>query len=269
MACLAAYLGFFMGSHGRPEPRLLLHTLAGCFLVGGGAAALNPYFERDRDARMKRTSGRPLPSGRITPLEALLFGLSISVLGLIYLAAWVNTLAAAVALVMHVSYVFLYTPLKPRTYLSAWIGAVAGSIPPVLGWAGASGTLDPGAGVLFLILFCWQFPHIFAIGWMHRDDYVRGGMRVLADSDPEGKRTWVQMTLFSAAMLAVGTFPYFAGMAGIVYLAVSLLIGICFLAFAATLNTAKKLNENAVHLLFASIVYLPVLIFAMVVNKNP
>ena len=120
-----------------------------------------------------------------------------------------------------------------------------------------------------MILFCWQFPHIFAIGWMYREDYARGGMRVLADSDPDGKRTWMQMTLFSVAMLIAGALPYFAGMAGIVYLSVALVISACFLAFAASLNTAQKLDQNAVNLLFASIVYLPVLIFVMVVNKNP
>src|SRR6267142_1269907 len=237
----------------------MIHLLIGSLLAAGGTLALNQYRERDLDARMERTRARPLPAGRLQPLEAWLFGVALTVLGTAYLAALVNPLVALVTMATTVLYLFAYTPLKQRTPLCTLVGAGAGALPPVAGWAAARGDVAPGAWVLFAILFLWQVPHTRAIARLYRDDYARAGVRVLPVVDPDGASTDRQIVLGSLALLSVSLLPAAMGWTGPIYLAGGLLLGIAFAAVGVVHAFAPS-SRAARRVLLASLLYLPLLL---------
>jgi protoheme IX farnesyltransferase len=256
MVMLTALVGYVLGSRGPLVAPHLFATLAGTALVAAGASALNMLLERRSDALMLRTRARPLPAGRLRPAEALACGLALTSTGLAALAWLAGPLPALVALVTWASYLFLYTPLKLRTSFSTVIGAFPGALPPVIGWAAARGSLEPGAFVLFAILFLWQIPHFLAIAWIYRDDYARGGLPMLPVLDPDGRITGRQAVANSLALLVVSLTPTAAGLAGSVYLAGAILLGLAFTAVAVWAAAAR--TPRAARALFlASLVYLP------------
>jgi len=258
MVVLTALVGFVMAEPGPVRFVLLASALAGTALVASGAAVLNQLLERDTDALMERTRRRPLAAGRVAPLEAAAFGLAVTVAGVALLLWRCGPLPAAVALVTWTSYLFLYTPLKRRTPLATLVGAVPGALPPVIGWTAASGAVDPGAYILFAILFLWQVPHFLAIAWMYRDDYARGGFPMLPVVDREGTFTARQTVVHSLALLLVSLAPVVAGMAGPAYAGGAALLGVALTLFSLRLLSAR--DEVAARGLFlASVLYLPAL----------
>jgi heme o synthase len=252
---LTTLVGFVVASVGPVDRAALGVVLLGTGLVAAGASALNMLLERETDARMLRTRTRPLPSGRLRPAEALAFGAALTLAGLACLLWWSGSTTALVAFLTWASYLFLYTPLKTRTSLSTIVGAFPGALPPVIGWAGARGAVEPGAYVLFAILFLWQIPHFLAIAWIYRDDYARGGLPMLPVLDPAGRLTGRQVVANSVALGLVSLAPVVAGLAGGVYLAGALLLGAGLLAVAIRMAVAR--NVAAARALFASsILYL-------------
>lgn len=266
LVVLTTYVGYHLGAAEPAGWSYVLHLLLGTGLVCGGTSTLNQVWERDRDARMQRTRRRPLPAARIGVAEALVFGAALSVVGLAELALFVNRLAAAVAAFTLATYIFVYTPLKPRTWLCTAVGAVPGALPPVIGWTGARGELDAGGWTLFAILFAWQLPHFYALAWMYRDDYARGGFRVLSVIDPEGRGTRREILAWSAALLPLSLGPVALHLAGPVYLAGALALGVAFLAFAVQMALGRT-APHALRLFLASIVYLPALFGLLVLDK--
>jgi protoheme IX farnesyltransferase len=256
-----------MASRGGVAPLPLLLTLVGTGLVAAGSATLNMLLERDTDALMQRTRGRPLPAGRLRPSDALWFGLLLTSAGLLLLALLVRPLAAAVALVTWASYLFAYTPLKTRTSLSTIVGAFPGALPPVIGWAAARGSLDGGAFVLFAILFLWQIPHFLAIAWIFREDYARGGLPMLPVLDPGGRVTGRQAVANSLALSLVSVVPSVAGMTGKVYLFGAIALGIGFTGVAVHAAVART-TAAARALFLASIVYLSLLSALLLLGRT-
>ncbi len=265
LVVLTTAAGFYMASAG-VDLLLLLHTLFGTALVAGGSAALNQYLERDLDARMARTWGRPLPSGRLAPIEALVFGAGLISLGSVYLLLLTNGLTSLLGLGTAFLYLSIYTPLKTRTSYCTAIGSIPGALPPLMGWAGAAGTLDARALGLFLILVLWQFPHFLAISWAYRRDYQQGGFSMLSGADPDGRRTAVRIILYSLVLFGTSLLPVFSGLTGHVYLAgaITLGVGLLLLGFQAAW---VRSNSAARKLSLGTIVYLPVLLILMVVDK--
>jgi protoheme IX farnesyltransferase len=258
MVVFTALVGFVTATAAPPWNALLLAALAGTGLVAAGASALNQVMERDTDALMHRTRTRPIPAGRIRPVEASLFGALLTLAGLVLLGALCGPLAALVAFSTWASYLFLYTPLKRRSHLATLVGAVPGALPPVIGWAAASGSLEPGAFILFAIVFLWQIPHFLAIAWLYRDDYERGGLKVLPVIDREGRLTGRQAVLHSVALLIVSLAPVAAGLGGALYLAGAVGLGVGLTLAALQLARARSLVA-ARYLFLASVLYLPAL----------
>ena len=224
LVMFTSMVGFIMASS-TLVPSRLAAALLGTGFVAAGASVLNMVLERQTDALMLRTRRRPLPAGRIRPLEAAFFGLTLTSLGLLELALLAGVLAAGVAFVTWFTYLFFYTPLKTRSSLSTIVGAFPGALPPVIGWAAARGGLDPGACVLFAILFLWQIPHFLAIAWIYREDYARAGLPMLPVLDSDGRLTGRQAVANSLALLLVSLAPTAAGMTGYRYLVGALVLG--------------------------------------------
>ena len=266
LSVLTALAGYYLGAGGELSGFGLMHTLVGTAMVGGGSGALNQYIERGYDARMRRTENRPLPSGRITPVEALLFGLILSCGGLLYLGFCVNPLTASLASATCVTYLFLYTPLKRLTPLSTLIGAIPGALPPVMGWTAATNEISSGACILFGILFFWQMPHFLSLAWMYRKDYARAGYRLLAVVDEGGGRTAVQALLHICLLIPVSLLLVAWEGAGMIYGVSALVLGGVFLLFSLTL-LARRSSGAARRLFFASLMYLPALMAAMVLDR--
>ena len=234
-------------------------TLLGCLLAGGGAMALNQVIERDVDARMERTQGRPLPMGQLTPLSALLFGTGLVLAGVFLLYFLVNLMAAFLMLLIAFVYVLVYTPLKQVSWINTPVGAIAGAVPPLVGWAAATGTLTLGAWLLFLILFLWQHPHFYALAWIYREDYRRGGLCMLPVIDGDGRRTIRQILFFTALLLPLSLTLTGVGVTGWFYFASTALLGCGFLACAISL--ARHQDDLHARWLFrASLAYLPLLL---------
>lgn len=268
MVLITAFVGFYLGSADVPNYLRLLQMLFGTALTAGGTLALNQYLERDTDALMERTRRRPLPDGRVQPREALWFGVAIVLAGLSYLALAVNVLSALVTAFITLSYLVLYTPMKPRSSLCMLVGAVPGALPPVIGWVAARGSLDITAWVLFAIMFLWQVPHTLAIARLYCADYAKAGIQFLPVIEPDGESTNRQIVSHSAALLAVSLLPTLLGAAGAVYFVVAFLLGVAFLVFGIRLVMQSTL-KRARQLLFASLIYLPVLLLIMALDRIP
>jgi protoheme IX farnesyltransferase len=260
-------LGFCLGAAGEGSWAALAWTLAGTALAAGGAAALNNYLERDADACMARTKRRPLPRGVIEPAGALAFGVTLVLSGVAILVLRVNLPAAFLVLLAAFLYVLVYTPLKKLTWLSTSVGAIPGALPPISGWVAAAGDLDAGAWVLFAVLFAWQHPHFYSIGWMFREDYRRAGFRMLPATDGTGHRTFRQVLFFSAALVAASMALGLTGRAGAVYLAGALVAGLFVLGVSVRLSVTRSLPD-ARRLLRMTIVYLPVLLALILLDAG-
>lgn len=259
-------VGFYLGVNGSLDMSLLLFTLVGTALLAAGANALNHYAERDADALMKRTRDRPLPAGRLEPWAALVFAVTISAAGTASLWLFVNPLTAVLGLVALLSYIFAYTPLKSRTSLCTIVGAVPGAIPPMMGWTAVRGELDVLAWVLFSIVFLWQLPHFLAIAWLYRGDYERAGLPMLPVVDPEGTRTAHQIILYSLALLTVSLLTTVLELTGALYFFGALTLGIGLLALGVGVAISKT-GVRAKRLFLASVLYLPILLVLMIVDK--
>jgi protoheme IX farnesyltransferase len=247
------------------NPLLLFHALFGTALVASGAAALNQYLERFDDAKMRRTANRPLPAGRVTPREALYFGIGLSVTGTLYLALTANTLTSLVGVAALLSYLFLYTPLKRRTHLCTLIGALPGAAPVLMGWSSVQGSLAPEAWLLYATLFLWQFPHFLAIAWLYREDYAHAGMLMLPDEHKSGS-TFRQMWVTSLALIIATVAPSLISMTGKLYLYFALLFGLGLLFFVYRVSSRPS-KHAARQLLHATVIYLPLLYLMMLLDK--
>lgn len=268
MVLTTTVVGFYLGSGASPNYWLLLTTLVGTALAAGGTLALNQYIERDLDARMERTRNRPLPAGRLRPVDALAFGAAITLIGLAMLTFGVNPLSGLVTTLTVVSYLFAYTPLKRQSPLCTLVGAVPGALPPVTGWVAATGELGAGAWALFAILFFWQLPHSLAIARLYAADYARAGFRLLPVVEGDGSSTERQIVGNGAALVLVGLIPTLVGVAGPIYFVAAFVLGMAF--FASTLWMAYARTVGAARrVLFASLIYLPLVLAAMAVDKVP
>src|SRR5262245_31569459 len=262
LVVIAAGLGCVMASESL-NLLVLFHTLIGTALVAGGTAALNHYLERAHDTKMRRTAQRPLPSGRLKPLEALLFGMVLSLVGTTYLAFGLNLLTSLIGLAALLSYLLLYTPLKRRSRLCTLVGAFPGAAPVLMGWSAVRGDLAPEAWVLYAILFLWQFPHFLAIGWMYREDYARAGMLMIPERDGSGRVTFGIIRLRTQALVVMSFIPTLMGMAGKVYLCSAFLLGLG-LIFVVNRAAAERTGAAAKRLLHATVIYLPLLFLFLV-----
>lgn len=266
MVLVTTIVGYYLGSSGATDFLRLLSTLIGTVLAAAGTLALNQFLERDLDARMERTRLRPLPDGRLQPGESLAFGTAITVGGLLHLWLAVGALAAAVTAATVALYLFVYTPLKLRSPLCMVVGAIPGALPPVVGWVAASGEFGAGAWVLFSILYLWQLPHTLAIARLYREDYARAGIRVLPVVDPNGTSTERQIVAGCLALLTVGLLPTLLGLTGAVYFFGALLLGLGFLVCGMSQAVSRSVS-TARRLVFASVLYLPLLLGLMVLDK--
>jgi len=267
LAVFATLTGFLMGSPRSIDYARLSWTLIGAFLVGAGSNALNQWWEREADAHMERTRHRPLPDGRMTPREAAAVGIGAVSLGIGCLGWRVNSLAGWLAVATVVSYVGVYTPLKRLSSLCTLVGAVPGALPPVIGWVAARGSLSVEAWVLFGILFLWQLPHFLALAVMFRDDYERAGFRMLTSLEPGGEITARQMVLYGLALLPVSLFPTLVGLAGRMYFYSAMGLGSLFLALAVRAAWDRS-PQSARQLFLASVLYLPVLLSVLALNRT-
>jgi protoheme IX farnesyltransferase len=266
LVLLTTLVGFYAGFQGPMNYLLMFHALFGTALVASGAAALNQLLEREYDARMRRTAGRPLPSGRLQPVTVMLFGGVCSLVGTVYLALLVNPLTSVLGAISLVSYLFIYTPLKRLTWWNTAVGAIPGALPPLMGWAAARGELSAGGWALFAILAFWQLPHFFAIAWIYKDEYAKAGFKMLPGVDPDGSRTAQQAVSHTLGLLVVSLAPFVLHLAGKIYLVAAILLGGFYLWRA--IQFGRKLDVSSAKLLFfASIIYLPLLLLALVANK--
>lgn len=263
-------VGYFFGLRGASLGQIdwwaLLHTIMGTGLIASGTAALNQWYERDADAKMRRTSDRPLPAGRLDARRALIFGAALAIAGFAELAWFVNLLSGVLGMATLASYLFLYTPLKQRSWLSTTVGAFPGAMPPMIGFAAASGTLTAQAWVLFAILFLWQFPHFYAIAWMYRDDYARAGIRMLPVVEPDGHSTARQIVLYASLLIPVSLAPGLLGMSGKIYLLGALALGVWFLYSGVRAATERSILR-ARGVLLVSVFYLPLLYGLMLLDR--
>jgi protoheme IX farnesyltransferase len=264
---ICAAVGFVFGSGTSPRYATLLHALAGTALMASGTSALNQWYEADSDAKMTRTRERPIPAGRLESSRALAFGLLLSGAGFAELWFGTNALAAALGLLTLFSYLLIYTPLKTRSPACTTVGAFPGAMPPLIGYAAARGYLDTDALALFLVLFVWQFPHFYAIAWMYRDDYARGGIRMLPVVEPDGVSTARRILVSSSLLIPVSLAPRLLGMTGRLYAAAAIANGFALFYFGVRLSRDGTF-ARARRVLLASIVYLPVLFCVMVIDRE-
>jgi heme o synthase len=264
---MSTAIGFLFGEHLAPAWSWLrlFYTLFGTGLIASGTAALNQWYESEGDALMRRTKARPIPSGRLTSVQAFWFGCALSAAGFALLCLGVNVLTGLLALFTLASYLFVYTPLKRRSPVSTTIGAIPGAMPPLIGYAAASGHLNFEAGILYAILFLWQFPHFYAIAWMYREDYARAGIRMLPVVEPSGDSTARRILWFSLALVPMSLAPSFFSMAGNVYLFGALILGVLVL-YAGFRVASQHTILRARQVLLASVVYLPLLYGLLVLD---
>ncbi len=266
MILVTTLVGYYVGLTGPADWARVLHLVFGTLLAAAGTLALNQYWERDVDARMERTRGRPLPEGRLQPLEALAFGGAITLLGVGCLAVFINAVVAGVTVATVVLYLFAYTPLKLRTALCTVVGAVPGALPPVTGWVAARDELGLGAALLFGILFLWQLPHTLAIARLYQADYARAGVRVLPVVDGSGTSTERQIVTACLGLLVVSLLPTLVGLAGPIYFMGALLFGLGF-SVLGVLQALEPTAKTARRVLLASLLYLPAILALLALDK--
>ena len=263
-------IGYFFGlpSHALADLNvlLLIHTIVGTALIASGTAALNQWYERDADEKMLRTAGRPLPSGRLHATRALWFAIALSAAGFIELYFGANPLTAGIGAFTLASYLFLYTPLKRRTWWSTTIGAIPGAMPPMIGYAAAAGTITTESWVLFAILFLWQFPHFYSIAWMYKEDYARAGIQMLPVVEPDCRSTARQIVLYGIALIPVSLVPAMLGMSGRIYLVGALLLGLWFL-YSGVRVALERTLARARSVLITSVLYLPLIYGLMLLDR--
>lgn len=265
LSVLTAIIGYLAASPSR-DLNILISLLIGTSLAAGGAAVLNQWFEREADAKMVRTRERAIPAGRVHPRHALIYGLGLSVLGCLILYSGANSLAGILAAITIVTYTLLYTPLKQLTTWNTVIGAIPGALPPLIGWAAATGKIDPLGWILFIILFLWQMPHFFAIAWTYRNDYAQGGFVMLSNADENGRKVARQSFVFCIALIISTLLPVLLGDASWAYGAIAIAAGIYLLLPAIDFLNAEKRDKAARKLFFASIFYLPALLCTLVLD---
>lgn len=266
LVLVTTLVGCYMSVRGWGDGGRVIATLLGTALMAAGASVLNQVIERKFDALMPRTANRPLPAGRVRPAEAWVFGLVLAAGGMAVLAALVNPLTALLGAITVTTYLLLYTPAKRRTTLCTLIGAIPGAIPAVMGVTAMDGAITAPAAALFGILFVWQMPHFFAIAILYRDDYASGGFRMLPVIDEGARVTTRQIVLYSLALIPMTLLPFMLGMAGWIYLAVAVILGIVFCCFG--INYASNQGRAAArHLFLASIVYLPGILTSMALDR--
>jgi heme o synthase len=276
LVVLTAWCGYYFGCLKSGFPSLnwgLFHALLGIGLVSGGTAALNEVMEHDVDGHMRRTAQRPLPTGRMSLRHGTIVGLLLTVGGALYLDLALNSLTGTLALLTAFIYLAAYTPLKKIHPVCTFVGAFPGAMPGVLGWTAARGRLEWETLVLFAIVFFWQFPHFFSIAWLYRDDYASGNIRMLPVVEPDGKSTSLRIVLYSLVLIPVSLAPSFLGMAGRIYLAGALVLGIALLYVGSRLVllraplSAPRSKQRARQLLQATVLYLPLLFVLMMLNR--
>ncbi len=262
---MSTAIGYYFGHSGHWSVFSVFNTLIGTALMASGTAALNQWYERDADLLMNRTKLRPLPSGRVQAKPALWFGIALAVAGTLELGFGVNWLCSGLCVLTLIMYLFLYTPLKQKTWWSTTIGAFPGAMPPLIGFAGAAGQLTAEAWALGAILFLWQFPHFYAIAWMYREDYQRAGIKMLPVVEPDGVSTSRQIILYSVFLIPISLLPKWLGMTGSLYLVGALALGAWFL-YAGVQVAIDRTRPKARRVLLTSVVYLPVLYALMVLD---
>ena len=265
LSVVTAVVGYLSANPSK-ELNVLISLLFGTSLAAGGAAVLNQWLEREADARMVRTRERAIPAGRVNPLHALIYGLSLSVIGCLIVYVGANPLACALTAITIATYTLLYTPLKRFTTWNTLIGAIPGALPPLIGWAAATGKIDLLGWVLFAILFLWQMPHFFAIAWTYREDYAQGGFVMLSNADNNGHKVALQSFVFCLALIVSTLLPVLLGEASWVYGVIALIAGIYLLRPAIDFLKPEKRDVAARKLFFASIFYLPALLFPLVLD---
>jgi protoheme IX farnesyltransferase len=265
LVVLTSAAGYYLGAIASINLWQMTQAVVGTALVAGGAAVLNQVYERDTDALMRRTLGRPLPDHRVTAGDATIFGLALALAGIALLALGANMLAALLALATLFVYLVVYTPMKRRSPAATLVGAVPGALPALIGWAAARGAATMGGWILFAIVFLWQIPHFMAIAWMYREDYRSAGFPMLPVIEPEGRRTGRQALLFAAALLPVSLAPTFVGLSGWIYFSIALTLSISLLALSVRF-AATRSETSARWLFFGSITYLPLIWAAMILN---
>jgi protoheme IX farnesyltransferase len=266
LVVVSAVAGYVMASGDTGDVVRLVCMTIGTGLVAGGASGFNQILEREPDALMQRTRLRPMPDGRLSVRDALLFAAVLTAAGLVILAAGANALSAVVAFATLASYAVVYTPLKKRTSFATVVGAVPGALPPVIGWAAAEGALSRGAWVLFGLVFLWQLPHFLAIAWMYREDYARAGFPMLPVIEPDGRSTARQAVVYAAALLPVSLAPTLIGMTGTLYFAGALILSLIFLGLALRFALSRSIGD-ARRLFFGSITYLPLVWMLMIADR--
>ena len=267
LVLVTTLVGFLLGWRGPLNWALLSTTLIGTALCAGGAAALNQWWERELDGRMKRTCTRPLPSRRMQPRDALLFGLLLSVAGVVVLGALANIRAAFLAFATITIYILLYTPMKRWSSLNTLVGAIPGALPPLIGWVAARGRYDLEGCLLFAVLWFWQMPHFLAIVWMYREDYANAGCVMITGADAEGRVTSRQALLYSLCLLMITLLPGVLGYNSPLYFFGALALGCVFAGFAMNF-TIHRTRSAARLLFFSSIVYLPALLGLLVATQR-
>jgi protoheme IX farnesyltransferase len=266
MVVLTTIAGFCLASVQGIDWLKFFHLIVGISFLSSGISTINQWMERDLDALMLRTQDRPLPTGKLSPTQAIIFGASLTVGAIVYLIIFINGLTALLGVITAASYLLLYTPLKTKTTLSTVWGAFPGAMPPLVGWAAARGSLSMEGWVLFAILFLWQFPHFLAIAWMYRDDYARAGIKMLPVVEPEGRITSQQIVLYTLMLLPVSLLPTLMHIAGWIYFSGAIVLGLGFLYYSIKAATART-TWQARRLLLASVLYLPLLFALMVFNS--
>jgi protoheme IX farnesyltransferase len=266
LVALSAAAGFLLGSGPAVDLTLLLHTLLGTTVTAGGSGMLNHFVEYPLDGQMKRTLDRPLPTGRISPKTALAVGLTGAVAGTLYLYLFTNGLAAALAATTVGFYLLIYTPLKRVTKYNTLIGCIPGALPPLGGWVAATGTIDPHAWIMFGVLFAWQMPHFLALAWMYRNDYDRAGFVMLPVVEPDGISTARQTIGFTVGTFGLSLLPYVTDLTGWLYLIGTIGLGVYFLVPTIRFYV-NRTNQNARHVLKASVVYIPALLALITLDR--
>lgn len=268
MVLVTTLAGFYLGGRSGFDITLALNLLVGTALAAGGTLALNQYVERDTDAMMERTRHRPLPDMRMRPAEALTFGVIATAAGLVYLLIATNLMCAAVTAAIAIVYLGVYTPLKRYTWMCNIVGAIPGALPPVAGWAAARGGLSWEPIVLFAIMFLWQLPHTFAVARLYRTDYARAGIHLLPRDNARGGNASNPIVIAgSFGLIAVGIIPTMLGFAGIPYTIIACALGLWMLAFGVAMVRAPGSSKAARRLLLASLVYLPIVLLVLVLDR--